>query len=89
MKKVKEEAFKHSPKIEPWKKVIMGLPLLFSVSWIFFLQYNKVTGTELLSPAESAPLMIALIIFTIGYVIFLFLMFSENIKEFFEKKAKH
>ena len=31
----------------------------------------------------------SLIIFTVGYMVFLLMMFSENIKEFFAKKAKH
>jgi hypothetical protein len=44
---------------------------------------------ELLAPVDTAPFMIALIIFTVGYVIFLLMMFSENIKEFLASKAKH
>lgn len=97
MKKIvlrkKEEAFKHTPKMMMWKKVILGLPVLLSASWMMYLQYNKGVyayyGTELLSPANTAPLMVALILFTIGYVVFLMMMFSENIREFFAKRAKH
>jgi len=90
-KKLREEVFKHHPKMGAWKKIVLALPILLSASWIFYLQYNKYAyyGIELLSPANTAPLMIALIIFTIGYIIFLLLMFSENIKEFFIKKRGH
>lgn len=91
--KVREEVFKHHPRMEGWKKIVLALPVLLSASWIFYLQYNKYTysyyGMELLSPVNTAPLMIALIIFTAGYIIFLLLMFSENIKEFFIKKSGH
>ena len=87
MGKVREEAFKHSPKMEMWKKVVLMLPVLLSVSGIFYLRYNqnvyRYYGTELLSPANTAPLMIALVLFTIGYVIFILMMFSENIREYF------
>lgn len=93
VKKVREEVFNKHPKLEIWKKTILGLPILLSASWIFYLQYNKQVytyyGMELLAPADTTPLMIALIIFTMGYVIFLLMMFSENIKEFFAKKVKH
>ena len=82
MKKVREEVFKHHPKIRRWEKIVLMLPVLLSATWMFYLQYNQQAyyGMELLSPANTAPLMIALIIFTIGYVIFLFMMFSENLQ---------
>ena len=87
----KTEAFKHSPKMEGWKRVLLGLPVLLSTSWMFYLQYNRnsYSGMELLSPANTTPLMIALVLFTIGYVIFMIMMFSENIREFFAGKSKH
>lgn len=88
---IKEEAFKHKPKMEIWKKVLLGMPVLLSTSWMFYLQYNQraYSGMELLSPANTAPLMIALILFTIGYVIFMIMMFSENIREFLAGKSRH
>jgi len=93
VKKVREEVFKHSPKMEMWKKIVLILPVLMSVSWIFYLQYNKYTyvysGMELLSPANTTPLMIALVIFTIGYILFLVLMFSENIHDFIWRRLGH
>lgn len=92
-KKVREEVFKHRPKMEMWKKIVLILPVLISVSWIVYLQYNMYNyayyGMELLSPANTTPLMIALIIFTIGYIIFLLLMFSENIQDFILRRLGH
>ncbi len=92
IKKVREEVFKHRPPIEKWKKIVLFSPALLSVSWIFYLQYQKAFpyyGMELLSPADTTPLMIALIIFTIGYIIFLLLMFSENIHDFILRRLGH
>jgi len=92
MKKgIREEVFKHPPAMGLGKKMVLSLPIILSLSWIFYLKSNQlayVNGAELLSPANSTPLMVALMIFTIGYIIFLLLMFSENIKEFFSKKVK-
>lgn len=89
----KGEALKHKPKMESWKKVILALPVMLSVSWIVYLQYNHYSysyyGMEMLAPADTTPLVIALIIFTFGYIIFLLMMFSENIKEFFARKSGH
>jgi len=88
-KKAKEEVFKKHPKLEPWKKTVLALPIVLSLSWIFYLQYNISSGSELLSPAQTAPLIIALVLFTLGYVIFLSLMFSENIQNFIWRMLGH
>ncbi len=93
VKRVREEVFKHRPKMEGWKKILLILPVLMSVSWIVYLQYDKYVysyyGMELLSPVNTTPLMIALIIFTIGYLLFLLLMFSENIHDFIWRRLGH
>ncbi len=92
MKKVREEAFKHRPKMEMWKRIVLFLPILMSVSWMVYLQYQKAYpyyGMELLAPVDTTPLMIALIIFTIGYILFLALMFSENIHDFIWRWLGH
>lgn len=93
VKKTKEEVFMHHPKINGWQKVVLSLPAMLSVSWVFYLQYNRsafaYNGMELLSPVNTTPLMIALIIFTIGYLIFLLLMFSENIHDFIWRRLGH
>ena len=93
VKKVKNDVLKHRPKMKAFEKIVLFLPLLLSVSWIFYLQYARYTnayyGMELLSPANTTPLMIALIIFTIGYAIFLILMFSENLHDFIWRRLGH
>lgn len=83
IKKTGEEVFKHHPKVRMWEKIVLGVPILLSMSWIFYLQYGQKAyyGMELLSPVDTTPLMIALIIFTFGYIIFLLIMFSENIHD--------
>ena len=91
-KVIREEVFRHHPRMQRWKKVLLVLPAVLSVSWIFYLRYSEWStpyySQEMLAPSSTAPLIIALSIFTIGYVIFLLLMFSDNIKEFFTKKNK-
>jgi len=75
------------------KKIILMLPILLSVSWILYLQYGVPVysgiGGELLSPANKMPIIIALMIFTVGYILFLLLMFSENIEEFIGRWVRH
>jgi len=91
MKKVREEAFKHRPKMMMWKKALLVLPVLLSASWMFYLQYGKNVyfGTELLSPVNTRPLMTALILFTLGYVVFLLLMFSDNLHDLIWGWVRH
>ena len=89
-KKLREEAFNKRPKIGVGKKIILALPVLLSVSWIFYLQYGpKDYGGELLSPANTMPLVIALIIFVVGYMLFLLLMFSEGVEKFLWRLIRH
>ncbi|MBW2975319.1 hypothetical protein KY366_06385 [Candidatus Woesearchaeota archaeon] len=89
--RIKEEAFKHSPNMSAGKKVLLVLPALLSVSWIFYLGYSPSPyyGMELLSPSGTGPLMMALILFTIGYLLFLLMMFSENVHDFIWRMLGH
>ncbi len=64
------------------------LPLVLSVAWVVTL-IAKPTGMVALSPARSTPLVIGLVIFMIGYVVFLSMMFSEDIRDFYEHLVKH
>ncbi len=90
VKKVREEVFKKHPRLGMWKKVVLVLPVLMSVSWIVYLQYTpSYYGMELLAPVDTMPLMIALILFTVGYVIFMLLMFSDNLHDFIWKWMGH
>lgn len=89
-KKLREEVFKKRPKMGIGKKIILALPVLLGVSWIFYLQYGpKGYGGELLSPANTMPLVIALIIFVVGYMLFLLLMFSEGVERFLWRLMGH
>ena len=91
-KRLREEAFKSHPKMGTGKKIVLFLPILMSVSWILYLRFGvQVYGGrgELLSPATSVPLIIALIIFTVGYLLFLLLMFSENVERFLWRILRH
>ena len=90
MKKIRFEP--DEPKMCFGKRLVLSLPLLLSMGWITYIQVGKSTiqpGNELLAPADSGMLLMALSIFTVGYFLFLLLMFSEDIKKFFSKKHKH
>ena len=92
-KRKQKERFTHHPKMELWKKAVLALPIALSLSWAAYLRYMQlgypVYGAELFAPQDTTPLMIALIIFTMGYIIFLLMMFSENIKALFLRRAEH
>ena len=89
-KKLREEAFNKRPKMGIGKRIILALPVLLGASWIFYLQYGpKDYGGELLSPANTMPLVMALIIFVVGYMLFLLLMFSESVERFLWRLIRH
>jgi|ETNmetMinimDraft_11_1059920.scaffolds.fasta_scaffold48014_3 hypothetical protein len=67
------------------KKIVLGLPVLLSASWIALLQQGTLGGGEQFAPAPSSALIIALVIFTIGYLLFLLLLFSDDLKALFAK----
>jgi len=86
MKKIK-----FRPEMGFGKKLILSLPLVLSIGWIVHIRIRRSlpVGDELLAPADSGMLIMSLSIFTIGYFLFLLLMFSEDIKQFFSRKHKH
>ncbi|MBS3097791.1 hypothetical protein J4209_03255 [Candidatus Woesearchaeota archaeon] len=59
--------------------------LVLAVIWLVYIKASEeATGIgqgNLLSPVDNTPLVLGLIIFTIGYLFFLGMMFSSNIKE--------
>lgn len=59
------------------------VPIVLSVAWLVVLGI-KPRGVVALSPARSTPLVVGLVIFIIGYIAFLSMMFSEDIKEWFD-----
>ncbi|HZX45397.1 MAG TPA: hypothetical protein VFF28_06985 [Candidatus Nanoarchaeia archaeon] len=87
---MKKEILRHRPKMQAWKKVVLLLPALLSASWIIFLKYQQSTYVnEMLAPASTGPLIIALAIFTGGYLVFLMLMFSDSIHDTIWKLLGH
>ncbi|HLC95731.1 MAG TPA: hypothetical protein VJH97_00205 [Candidatus Nanoarchaeia archaeon] len=71
-------------------KVLLGLPIVLSLSLIGYIQYSKQTARLegiFLSP-QSDTLLIALLVFTVGYVLFVSLMFSDEIKSFFARHVR-
>jgi hypothetical protein len=68
---------------------LLVLPLLASVFSIVYLRTSwqvEVAPGEKLSPIENKPLFVGLVIFTIGYLFFLGMLFSQNILELFNKR---
>ena len=65
------------------------LPLVLGGLWLGVLVAGPETGVADLSPSRSTPLVIALVIFMMGYVVFLSIMFSEDIKDFYDHLVKH
>lgn len=87
MKKIKFTPEKREPRIIT--KVLLILPALLSASWLVYIKLKgNIIGEDgvMLSPPVDSGMLIAVLgIFTAGYVVFLLLMFSEEIKEFFSK----
>lgn len=76
------------------RNIILMLPAILSVGWIFFINRTSsvvTLGTEgvFLAPVQDQqPLILSLAIFTIGYLFFLTIMFSEDIKAFLLRHHK-
>lgn len=73
------------------KIFILFLPIIISFVWLIYLELalTSIPLGTMLSPSEIEPLIISLIIFIIGYLLFLSLMFFEEIKKFLSKLKKH
>ena len=74
-----------------WKIVSLLMPLFIAIAWlILVLSVNRtftVAGGAQLAPvADIEPLVIGLSIFIIGYMLFMAMMFSEDIMNFFEER---
>lgn len=67
------------------QKVVLSLPVLLSGSWIVLLQQGSPIVGEQFAPASTSSLLIALVIFTLGYLLFLLLLFSDDLKDMFAK----
>ena len=72
---------------------LLSTPLIISVIWLIVIVSSSQTftlagGAHLAPVSDKEPLIIGLSVFILGYLLFIFLMFSEDIKEMFSKKAK-
>ena len=63
--------------------ILWFLPLVLAIVWLVYIRVTKTRGVEgtFLSPINNTPLIIALIIFVVGYLLFLFMLFFSDIKE--------
>jgi len=75
------------------KNIILFLPLVLSIGWALQIRISNtiaIANGNMLSPIDTQPLLTSLILFIIGYLFFLFLMFSDDIKSFLIRKTiKH
>ena len=65
--------------------IMLFLPLVLAVAWLVYLKITTeavgIGAGTFLSPADNTPLILGIIIFTLGYLFFLGMMFSSNIKD--------
>ena len=76
----------------PKKILVIGLWILPVILSLAFVIYLKVSWTvvnyngEKLAPINNKPLFVGLMLFTLGYLFFLGMIFSENIMEMLPRK---
>ena len=90
-KKLEEIVVVERRKERIMKNIILFLPLVLSVGWVIQIKLRQtlIIGNEMLSPIDTKPLLTSLALFIVGYIFFLFLMFSDDIKSFLVRKHKH
>ncbi len=68
--------------------ILMLAPVILGYYWYTYLgaSESSVLGA-FLSPADNTPIIISLVVFLVGYLIFIAAMFYDNIKEFLDKRA--
>ncbi|MBR9699883.1 hypothetical protein GOV09_05485 [Candidatus Woesearchaeota archaeon] len=82
--------------IENWsqgKKIMifsfLTMPLILSTTFLVALRSSwqiEIAPNEKFSPIENKPLFVGLVFFTLGYLFFLGLLFSDNILNLFNKR---
>jgi hypothetical protein len=86
---------KHIKKRRKAYIILLGLPPLLALGMIGVISFtNKVLIVVpeglMLSPVKDAsPLILSLSIFIVGYIIFIGLLFKDNIEKFIFKKYLH
>jgi polyferredoxin len=68
-------------------RIMLFLPLMLSVAWLVYIKFTEQTGPYgfLSPPVDNTPLIIGLVLFAAGYLIFLGLLFASDVKEWFEE----
>ena len=88
----------NTPLSKGLKVFFIMLPLFLGIIWLVSVAKNRVTviATETglkLSPSQNTkPVITGLIIFNLGYIIFIVLMFKSEMRDFFtefSKKKRH
>lgn len=75
------------------KMIALLMPLVIAIIWLVYVivankTFTLAGGAQLAPVKDTAPLVIGLSLFAAGYILFMLLMFSEDIKEMFVKKPK-
>ena len=71
--------------------IAMLMPLIIAMIWLVYVlasskTFTLVGGARLAPIRDTTPLIIGLCVFIGGYMLFMLMMFSEDIKEMFSKK---
>lgn len=70
------------------------LPLFLSTAWLISVAKNKVTlvttdsGLKLSPYQNTTPIITGLVLFQAGYTVFIFMMFREEVKDFYKACSK-
>lgn len=69
--------------------IILSLPLLASLYGIYLTQQSALQsidpGMAFSPPTDKIAIIIGLVTFSVAYVVFLLILFSNNLKEFYYK----
>jgi hypothetical protein len=74
------------------KIIALLMPLILAIIWLLYVVIANRTvllgerGMQLAPVRDTAPLVIGLSVFILGYVVFVVMMFSEDLKEMMPKK---
>ena len=72
-------------------RILAAVPVLISVVWLIYVIATKKSvalgqaGLMLAPMRETTPLIAGLVIFTVGYIMFLHIVFGEQIKRWIVK----
>jgi|ETN02SMinimDraft_2_1059926.scaffolds.fasta_scaffold194281_2 hypothetical protein len=94
IKDVKPKPNPSKKKVDIIRRILILLPLTLCFLWVISLFakqkliYLPNIGLKLSPIRDSAPLITGLIIFMCGYLLFLAILYFEDLKDFFKGKKK-